>query len=224
MTTLRDEFEVTHQKKVKTQGGEISLTYVSWSQVADRLDEAAPGWSFTIRQLGDDWCWGQLTINGQTFENIGYAENADQAWKKEALKDAVSDALKRCAAMAGVGRYLYDKEAPSRPQTSAPPRPPAGTPARSSTMVPADFDWEELSPVKPTVANISGTVAVTDRVLSEGEDWCPTHGLAWVLKPAGISKTGAPYDAFWACSSKDKPYCKEKPTVQWVKAHVPVPA
>ena len=59
--------------------------------------------------------------------------------------------------------------------------------------------------------------------LSEGENWCPVHGLAWVLKPAGISKAGAPYDAFWSCSSKDKPFCKEKPTVQWVKAHTPVP-
>lgn len=221
MPTLRDPFDHTYEK-----GG---FTYVSWSQVADRLDEAAPGWSFTIRQLGDDWCWGSLTIDGRTFENIGYAENASADWKKEALKDAVSDALKRCAAMAGVARYLYDKEAPTSPQNghSAPrPAPVATAPARSSTVMPEDFDWEELSPIPPTAQAMSGTVAVTDRVeLSEGENWCPVHGLAWVLKPAGISKqSGAPYDAFWACASKDKPFCKEKPTVQWVKAHTPVHA
>ncbi len=121
MVGLRDPFDVTHTKPVKG----VNLTYVSWSQVADRLDDAAPGWSFTIRQLGDDWCWGQLTIGAQTFENVGYAENAEAAWKKEALKDAVSDALKRCAAMAGVARYLYDKDAPPRP--SAPRTPPAGS-------------------------------------------------------------------------------------------------
>jgi hypothetical protein len=92
-------------------------------------------------------------------------------------------------------------------------------------VLPQDFDWEELSPVKPGSVETSGTVAVTDRVeLSEGENWCPVHGLAWVLQPAGTSKTGAPYDAFWKCSSKDKPFCKEKPTRQWVDAHTPVPA
>lgn len=252
MPTLRDPFDVTHQKKVQTKQGEISLTYVSWSQVADRLDEAAPGWSFTIRQLGDDWCWGQLTLPvrvdiydtlapstttpAQTFDSIGYAENADADWKKEVLKDAVSDALKRCAAMAGVGRYLYDKDAPTRPQNghtpprapvpAQPPARPVTAPQRSSTAVPDDFadlDFASLSPVKPPV--LSGTVAVTDRPsLSEGENWCPVHGLAWVLKPAGTSKSGAPYDAFYACSSTDKPWCKEKPTKQWVAMRTGVPA
>ncbi len=144
MTTLRDAFDHTYEK-----GG---FTYVSWSQVADRLDEAAPGWSFTIRQLGEDYCWGQLTIDGRTFENIGYAENVDQTWKKEPLKDAVSDALKRCAAMAGVGRYLYDKEAPTTRQNghSAPPRPQVAPPAaRSSTDVPEDFDFDSLPRTRP---------------------------------------------------------------------------
>jgi hypothetical protein len=232
MPTLREPFDQTHTKVVKTKQGEMSLTYISWSQVADRLDDAAPGWSFTIRQLGDDWCWGQLTIDGRTFDNIGYAENADQDWKKEALKDAVSDALKRCAALAGVGRYLYDKDAPRASQNGhTPPRAPAPVqlptrpiiaPQRSSTAVPDDLDWNNLSPVKPGAPVLSGTVAVTDRPsLSEGENWCPVHGLAWVLKPAGTSKSGAPYDPFWACSSKDKLWCKEKPTRQWVEAHHP---
>ena len=123
MTDLRASFAVTHQKVIRGK----ALDYVSWAQVADRLDEAAPGWSFKIVQLGDDWCWGQLTLDGQTFENVGYAENAEADWKKEVLKDAVSDALKRCAALAGVARYLYDKDTPppQRPQTAPePPRRP----------------------------------------------------------------------------------------------------
>lgn len=215
MPTLRDEFPVTHQKKVKTKTGEISLTYISWSQVADRLDEAAPGWSFSIRQLGDDWCWGQLTIEGRTFDNIGYAENADEQWKKEALKDAVSDALKRCAALAGVGRYLYDRDAPAQAR-SAPPRPePVQTAVRSSTTIPDDLDIDfDSLPTVPPERQVP---------LSDGENWCPVHGLAWKLNPAGTSKaTGKAYGAFWACSSQDKPYCKEKPTRQWLDAHQPV--
>lgn len=137
MTQLRDPFAVVHKKPLKNKMGQVvaELDYVGWSQVADRLDEAGGEWSFQIVQLGEDWCWGRLTLNGRTFENVGYAENADQDWKKEALKDAVSDALKRCAALAGVARYLYDKDstpartAPAAPQRSVapvptPPRPP----------------------------------------------------------------------------------------------------
>ena len=129
MTTLRDPFAVVHQKPKKNKDGSTTLLdYVSWSQVADRLDEAAPGWAFTIVQVGEDWAWGRLTLDGRTFENIGYAENADAAWKSEVLKDAVSDALKRCAALAGVGRYLYDRDAPTR-SSHAPVPPGAARPA-----------------------------------------------------------------------------------------------
>lgn len=174
MTTLREPFDSIHQKKVETKNGTIVLDYISWSQVADRLDDAAPGWSFTIRQLGDDWCWGQLTIDGRSFDNIGYAENADQTWKKEALKDAVSDALKRCAAMAGVGRYLYDKEAPqtARNGHSAPVRPQVAPPAtRSSTaLVDEDIDFDSL-PVAAAANRAEGSMTfaeLADRVEKAG--------------------------------------------------------
>ena len=37
---------------------------------------------------------------------------------------------------------------------------------------------------------------------------CPVHGATAKMIPGGISKkTGAPYEAFWACSFKD---CREK--------------
>jgi len=38
---------------------------------------------------------------------------------------------------------------------------------------------------------------------------CPTHGTAWKLVPAGVSKTtGKAYGEFWACSF---PGCRERP-------------
>lgn len=38
---------------------------------------------------------------------------------------------------------------------------------------------------------------------------CPVHNTAWRLVPAGTSsRTGKPYDAFWACSTKG---CNQKP-------------
>lgn len=189
--SLRDPFEVVHEK-----GG---FDYISWSQAADRLDDEEPGWSFAIMSMGADWAHGRLSFaDGRFYENVGYAENASADWKKEPLKDAVSDAFKRCAAMAGVARYLYDKtatEAPAaRPQ--APQRP---VPARTSTAVPDDPYGDEL--------DFDGAVAAAPK--AEPTGWvCRIHGTSKVV-PAGVSsRTGKPYDAFLSCTERD---CNEKP-------------
>ena len=194
MSNLRDPFAVVHKKEIKNKNGDVvaRVDYVGWSQVADRLDEAAPGWSFEVIQLGEDWCWGRLIIDGRKFENVGYAENAEMAWKKEPLKDAVSDALKRCAALAGVARYLYDKDGPHPSQTAPAPR---STPDR---------------PITPPVP-----------VEAVAGDACPVHGVPWLLRPAGISKNGTPYDAFYSCGVAGPPYCKEKPGKSWVESNHP---
>ena len=213
MSSLRDPFAIVHKKDIKNKAGDVvaQVDYVGWSQVADRLDEAAPGWSFAIRQLGEDWCWGQLTIDGRTFDNIGYAENASADWKKEPLKDAVSDALKRCAALAGVARYLYDKDGPRPPQTapvarSITNRPPA--PPRVSAPVEDedDIDWRDVETVEHDVPD---------------EGTCPVHHVPWLLKPAGVSKNGTPYDAFYSCGVSGPPWCKAKPGKAWVVSHHP---
>lgn len=201
MTALRDEFEVTHDK-----GG---FTYVSWSQVADRLDEVGESWSFNVMALGPDWCHGRLTLGMREFDNIGYAENADAEWKKEPYKDAVSDAFKRCAALAGVARYLYDKDSPSGTgRATPPPARPAAAPRPTIVDDPyADLPppWE-ASDFKPSA--------------NPHEDTCPDHELAWVLKPGGVSKTtNKPYDPFWACPSTDRPFCKNKPSKAWQARH-----
>jgi hypothetical protein len=198
MTNLRDPFAVVHQKpKRNKDGSQTLLDYVSWSQVADRLDEAVPEWSFVIVQLGEDWAWGRLTLGGRTFENVGYAENADAAWKSEVLKDAVSDALKRCAAMAGVGRYLYDRDAP-RTAPAAPERPvaPVPPPARPATPLAAETaphgGWAEgqvhVEGHKPLRARQNGSLYCPTK-LANGT-WCnwkhdaPTAALPLDEPPA----------------------------------------
>jgi hypothetical protein len=199
MTALRDEFEVTHDK-----GG---FTYVSWSQVADRLDESGEQWSFQIVALGPDWCHGRLTLGLREFDNIGYAENADADWKKEPYKDAVSDAFKRCAALAGVARYLYDSTSSTgRAQVPSSPARPAARP----TVVRDDDPYTDLPPAwedsKPVDPRDGGA--------------CPEHGIPWTLKPAGVSKAGREYDAFWKCDGKtDGEFCKAKPTKAWQARH-----
>ena len=193
---LKEPFAQTYEKN--------GFTYVQWSQVADRLDEAAPGWSFQIIGTGEDWVHGRLTIGDQVFDNIGYAENATADWKKEVLKDAASDALKRCAAMAGVARYLYDKE------THAPTngyQPVVITASQSKTVVRDDPYPDDLMDTTPIA------------VVPAGGGQCPVHHQPWTLKPGGISKTtGKPYAAFYACPSLERPWCKEKPSLAWVGA------
>lgn len=180
MTALTDHFAVTHTREDK-------FTYVTWSQVADRLDEAGEPWSFSIMAVGADWAHGRLTIGDRHYENVGYGENAAADWKKEVLKDAVSDAFKRCAALAGVARYLYDKDAgPQRQAQQRPGAPVTRQPAAVSvpprphvvnTNVPdPDEDW--LPPAD--AAGVQHPATVDDSVD------CPIHGVPWAGGPGDL--------------------------------------
>lgn len=142
---LRDPFDTIHKKDIKNKAGQVvaQVDYVGWSQSADRLDDVfgPGGWSFQIMGIGEDWVHGRLSLGDAHYENIGYAENADMDWKKEVLKDAASDAFKRCAALAGVARYLYDKDTPrTSPRDTGRVAPPSARPAvaRTSTDVPEE--------------------------------------------------------------------------------------
>jgi hypothetical protein len=176
MTALRDPFDNVHKKDIKNKQGVVvaQVDYVGWSQSADRLDDVLPdGWSFSIMGIGEDWVHGRLTIGDRHFENIGYAENADMDWKKEVLKDAASDAFKRCAALAGVARYLYEKDTPRssgrpapQPVHSAPQRPAQTRPAPAySDSVP-----EEPEDLFPPIGNPANAVAPSH---------CPIHDVPW---------------------------------------------
>jgi hypothetical protein len=170
VTALRDPFDTVHKREDK-------FDYVTWSQVADRLDEAGEPWSFAIMGFGSDWAHGRLTIGERHFENIGYAENAEAAWKKEPLKDAASDAFKRCAALAGVARYLYDKDdrggAPGGRPVAPPPRPPQRPHVVNTDVAEVD-DGDWLPPadaVRP-----GGTDTTT----------CPIHEMPWAGSPGDL--------------------------------------
>lgn len=98
------------------------LVYVEARAVHRDLDELYPwGWSFEWEQIeGMKWAVkGRLTVytekdvDGKVHEDVGTPNDqkklgsggdVDGEW----LKDAVSDATKRCAVQVGVGRFLYD--------------------------------------------------------------------------------------------------------------------
>jgi hypothetical protein len=76
----------------------------------DRLNTVLglDGWSFIYTELEkDSGVHGKLEVpalGGITREDVGYANDSA---KGEWYKDAVSDALKRCAVHLGVGHFLY---------------------------------------------------------------------------------------------------------------------
>ena len=99
------------------------VDYVEWHTVADILDEYAPNWSHTvkdIRQIGDIFTVTvAITIDGVTREGIG----TGTAESELGIKKAEHDALKRAAVKFGIARELYKKESDSIEQGGAVPAP-----------------------------------------------------------------------------------------------------
>ena len=92
------------------EGRTHMVDYVEWHTVADILDDAAPNWNHTvkdIRTIGDIVAITvAITIDGVTREGVGtgYAKN------ELGIKKAEHDALKRAAVKFGIARDLYKSE------------------------------------------------------------------------------------------------------------------
>jgi predicted nucleic acid-binding Zn finger protein len=109
----------------RDRNGRVQMVdYVEWHTVADILDEKAPDWSHTvkdIRQIGDIMTVTvAITVDGVTREGIG----TGLAQNEMGIKKAEHDALKRAAVKFGIARDLYRKESDVIER--------AGTPASSS--------------------------------------------------------------------------------------------
>ena len=95
---------------------ENKFHYIEARAVMSRLDEVVgPGnWSFEFELLHQQAegvvAKGSLTVLGVTKQDAGEHWRAGDRDKVEVYKSAASDALKRCAAHFGVGRYLYHLE------------------------------------------------------------------------------------------------------------------
>jgi len=100
------EDEIEFLPRAMSGGKALAIAYIEARSVMRRLDQVvgAPHWSFDFEPLSPDGkrVKGKLTVLGVTKCDAGEASGED-----EALKSAVSDALKRCAVHFGVGRYLY---------------------------------------------------------------------------------------------------------------------
>jgi hypothetical protein len=190
--------------KTRPGRGGMTFTYADARAVAQRLDDVLglAGWQFEVK-VADPAAkvvHGTLiaVIDGVTTvrQDFGYPNSAQD---DEPYKSAASDALRRCAAQIGVGRSLY------APGTGA-----------SLSVAPRPLSVESVRVSQPSVSTNDPVIAAA-LLFAEGE--CPEHRTAWSLKPAGVSKTGREYNAFYACSGKtDGQFCKRKPSIAWVNA------
>ncbi len=95
----------------RDRNGNVQMVdYVEWHTVADILDETAPNWGHSIRdmrQVGDIMTVTvAITIDGVTREGIG----TGSALSDMGIKKAEHDALKRAAVKFGIARDLYKRE------------------------------------------------------------------------------------------------------------------
>jgi hypothetical protein len=147
--------------------------------------------------------YSSLTIPGSTpFTRGSEIENCEtSAWGRAIA--ALGFEVKRGVATAEEVR----SKATQAPQTPPAPRPEpkrSSAPPRTGQTVEDDFDWSAVA-----------------EALGEDGGTCSVHGVPWVLKAAGVSKNGSPYDAFYSCGVAGPPWCKEKPAKAWVESHHP---
>lgn len=86
------------------------LAYITEEAVTARLDGVDPSWSFSIVRIERGAkvvvVDAVLTVKGVSREGIGMQKIDDEFG--EAEKGAATDALKRCARLFSIGRYLLD--------------------------------------------------------------------------------------------------------------------
>lgn len=101
----RDRLRVKVRAFNKDRTRAMLVPYIEHMAVQARLDEVDPAWScegVEQKEIEETvYVRLRLTIKGVTRENVGQGEHP---------KSAYSDALKRCAMLFGIGRYLYDSE------------------------------------------------------------------------------------------------------------------
>ncbi|MBK8467060.1 MAG: hypothetical protein IPL32_14660 [Chloracidobacterium sp.] len=131
-TTLRELRKTVDPNLVRQRAGRSDrngnihmVEYVEWHTVADILDEHAPNWGHTvkdIRAIGDIiTVTVAITIDGITREGVGTGKTASET----GIKKAEHDALKRAAVKFGIARELYKREVDSIEQAENAVVPPA---------------------------------------------------------------------------------------------------
>jgi hypothetical protein len=152
------------------------LSYVPDETVMGRLDTVlGPGnWSVTVAPtptpgvalvtLGIKWPDNDEWVH---YSDFGYPTNGDRG---EALKEAVSDGIRRTGRLVGVARYIYAGEIDAAPPVQRPaPQQYAQRPAAPPKPVDAPYDADDMQDV--------------DGIPPGDESMCEQHGVPWAGSP-----------------------------------------
>ena len=151
--------DLIRHREASRNGNVRTVDYVEWHTVADILDETAPNWAHTIkdiREMGDFMVVTvAITIDGVTREGVGTGPSRNEM----GIKKAEHDALKRAAVKFGIARELYKKEFDAIERgNEAPddfrPQPPASNGAVNAGNNGAKFP---SNPVSQTLADMLTT-------------------------------------------------------------------
>lgn len=220
---LEEPFDASQIRTRDGRGG-IKLNWVDARTVAERLDSALGigGWEWRVERQQDGVVLGTLSVHlpsGKTIvrQDWGYMTGGSG----EDLKEAASDALRRAASLFGVGRALYQHGAEAASVVAKP---------ESTRQVAVNREMpsigERIEGVAVDFMNPEAVKSALEGLQGVDGGACGQHGTPWTLKPAGVSKAGKPYNAFYTCTGKnaDGSYCREKPGAKWVASQkAPVP-
>ena len=160
------------------------LSYVDARAVAQRLDDVVTpaGWDFSVELQAGDVVKGKLVVGGIVREDVGYPNSDDDA---EPYKSAVSDALKRCAVLFGIGRHLYDDNKNGhRPAQNGSGRPQSPRPPLRAVTAPASVPDD---PYGDLLDLPDGTPFIPPANFPQGDQsTCEIHGIEWKGTPGDL--------------------------------------
>lgn len=128
-------------------GGGFAADYVDHGHVTERLLAVDPEWTWEplatdengvpllVPVGGMSYLWGRMTVLGVTRIEVGSVESD----KKEALKEAVSDFIKRAAMRFGVALHLWMGETAPAPKKKSKAAGSAGV-SRRPAAIPSKAD------------------------------------------------------------------------------------
>ena len=189
--------------------GQRSYNFINHAVVTDRLISVDPAWYWQPMAISDNGSpvldefnglWIRLTVCGVT--RIGYGASEPHQKGADAVKTAISDAIKNAAMRFGVALDLWGADSNGSSVELAPT--PFTPPLRSVPPLKAvETDNAELA----AFLNQQRPEAEPTKVVPpEGEPYCNHREMACRVYRSGTSNSGKPYEGLFC---QRKPYTEQ---------------
>ena len=189
--------------------GQRSYNFINHAVVTDRLISVDPAWYWQPMAISDNGSpvldefnglWIRLTVCGVT--RIGYGASEPHQKGADAVKTAISDAIKNAAMRFGVALDLWGADSNGSSVELAPT--PFTPPLRS---VPPLKAVETDNPELATFLDQQRPEAEPTKVVPpEGEPYCNHREMACRVYRSGTSNSGKPYEGLFC---QRKPYTEQ---------------